>query len=243
MISPGLIFKGLINLIYPLCCQTCGLKLELTNTRYLCESCWNKISKNQSPFCIKCGMTLPGSAQEKPQCGGCSKKDYVFTRAWSTGLYQGILKECIHLLKYGKKVFMAVPLGKLMADFINRYLDLGNIDLIIPVPLHPARLREREFNQSALLAEQINKRFNIPLSLNNLVKTRPTRPQTGLSGKERLANIQLAFKIKNSSLFSEKNVLLVDDVFTTGSTINECSNTLLRSGINNIYVLTLARAN
>jgi len=188
-------------------------------------------------------MTLPGSAQEKPQCGTCSKKDYVFTQAWSTGLYQGILKECIHLLKYNKKVFMAVPLGKLMTDFMNRYLDFGNIDLIIPVPLHPARLREREFNQSALLAEQIGKRLNIPLSLNNLVKVRPTRPQTGLTGKERLANIQQAFKIKNSSSFSKKNVLLVDDVFTTGSTINECSTSLLQSGINNIYVLTLARAN
>ena len=243
MIRPGLIFKGLVNLIYPLYCQTCGLKLEPTNTRYLCETCWNKISKNQPPFCIKCGMTLPGSAQEKPQCESCSKKDYVFTRAWSTGLYQGILKECIHLLKYNKKVFMAAPLGKLMTDFIKCYLDFGNIDLIIPVPLHPARLREREFNQSALLAEQINKRFNIPLSLNNLVKVRPTRPQAGLSGKERQANIQLAFKIKNSSLFSEKNVLLVDDVFTTGSTINECSTALLQSEINNIYVLTLARAN
>ena len=243
MFRPGLFFKALVNLIYPLSCQSCGLKLEPTNTRYLCKSCWNKISKNQQPFCIKCGMTLPGSTEEKSQCEACSKKDYAFTRAWSTGLYQGILKECIHLLKYNKKVFMAEPMGKLMTDFIKRYLDFGNIDLIIPVPLHPARLREREFNQSALLAEQINKRFNIPLSLNNLVKVRPTRPQAGLSGKERQANIQLAFKIKNSSLFSEKNVLLVDDVFTTGSTINECSTALLRSGTNNIYVLTLARTN
>ena len=243
MITPSLIFKGLVNLIYPLYCQTCRLKLEPTNTRYLCKSCWNKISKNQPPFCIKCGKVLPGSVAAEHLCEDCSKKSYVFTRAWSTGLYRGILKKCIHLLKYNKKVFMAAPLGKLMIEFMEHHLNIGNIDLIVPVPLHPVRLREREFNQSALLAEQISRKFDIPLSSNNLVRIRPTRSQTGLSGEERRQNTRAAFGIKNSSLFLEKQVLLVDDVFTTGSTVNECSNTLLQAGIDSIYVLTLARAN
>ena len=129
-----------------------------------------------------------------------------------------------------------------MNSFIANYPGLKTIDFIIPVPLYSAKLRERGFNQSAELTVQISERFNIPISLNNLYRTRYTLSQTGLSRHERLLNVRAAFSVKNNP-FLKKRVLLIDDVFTTGATVNECSKTLLKAGAQTVRILTLARGN
>ncbi|MEA3560581.1 MAG: ComF family protein [Candidatus Omnitrophota bacterium] len=222
MFSVPSAFKGFINLIYPLHCQICKVKLDPANTRYLCENCWNKVKK----YCRNSSV--------------CD--EYFFNKIWSVGKYEGILKECIHLLKYSKKSFIARPLGELMNSFIANYPELKTIDFITPAPLYSAKLRERGFNQSAELAIRISERFNIPVSLNNLYRTRYTLSQTGLSRHERLLNVRAAFSVKNNP-FLKKRVLLIDDVFTTGATVNECSKTLLKAGAQTVRILTLARGN
>jgi ComF family protein len=116
-----------------------------------------------------------------------------------------------------------------------------SIDVIMPVPLHPRRLREREFNQSLLLADLIALRLELPVAYANLVRIIPSPPQTSLSRKDRLRNLRGAFAVQNPDQISGKRVLLIDDVFTTGTTVNECAKTLRRAGSGDVFVLTLAR--
>lgn len=114
-------------------------------------------------------------------------------------------------------------------------------DLIVPVPLHPARLRAREFNQSLLLADQLSHHLARPVSVRNLIRVAPTDPQTTLTRQARLRNLRNAFEIRRPQDLAEKRVLLVDDVFTTGTTLNECAKTLRKAGAGPVFALTLAR--
>lgn len=133
---------------------------------------------------------------------------------------------------------MAKPLARLMISALPSEIDA---DVIIPVPLHPARLRAREFNQSLLLADQLGRHLARPVSVANLVRTIATDPQTTLSRRERLRNLRNAFEIRKPQDLSGKRILLVDDVFTTGTTLNECAKTLRDAGTGPVFALTLAR--
>lgn len=133
---------------------------------------------------------------------------------------------------------MAKPLGRLMISALPQGVDA---DVIIPVPLHPARLRAREFNQSLLLADQLSRHLAKPVSATNLVRTAATDPQTSLSRQERLRNLRNAFEIRRPPDLLGKRILLVDDVFTTGATLNECAKSLRKAGAGPVFALTLAR--
>ena len=136
---------------------------------------------------------------------------------------------------------MRTSFARFIINFIQKYrLDIEQFDIIVPIPLFPSRLRERGYNQSQLLAEQIARNYHINLSLNNLVRTRNTEHQTFLSEKERWTNINGAFTIKNSTKFSGKNVLIIDDLLTTGATACEAAGTLKDAGAQTVGVLTLA---
>jgi ComF family protein len=142
------------------------------------------------------------------------------------------------LFKYKGKVALAAPLAHLM---IGRLPRLDFVDQIIPVPLHIRRLREREFNQSLLLADRIGRHLRIPVSFTNLIRTAPGPAQTTLSRKSRLKNLRGAFALHHPASIAGKRILLIDDVFTTGTTVNECAKTLRKSGTSDVYVLTLGR--
>ena len=133
---------------------------------------------------------------------------------------------------------MAKPLGRLMISALPQGVDA---DMIIPVPLHPTRLRAREFNQSLLLADQLSRHLARPVSATNLVRIAATDPQTTLSRQERLRNLRNAFEIRRPPDLSGKRILLVDDVFTTGATLNECAKSLRNAGAGPVFALTLAR--
>jgi ComF family protein len=141
------------------------------------------------------------------------------------------------LLKYRGKFALADALGRLMQAFP----EFPQADLLMPVPIHPTRLREREFNQSLLLADRLNRTLRLPLSFDNLVRTRPTPPQTELSRSARLTNLRRAFSLRHPDDVKERRILLIDDVFTTGTTVNECAKTLRKAGAADVYVCTLAR--
>ena len=133
---------------------------------------------------------------------------------------------------------MAPTLARLMIDQLP---PLDPVDLIMPIPLHSERLREREFNQSLLLADQIGQHLHCPVSYTNLLRIAPSPPQTTLSRKDRLRNLRKAFSLRHPDAVVKKRILLIDDVYTTGTTVNECAKTLRKAGSGDVYVLTLAR--
>ena len=217
---------------------------------FLCPSCTSGFFPVESPKCSRCGMVFKSRQGEDHLCGECLDSPKRFQIARSAGIYKYTLMAVIHCFKYKGKTQLARPLGTLLfTAFINLW-DKMSIDLIVPVPLHVKKLRMRGFNPSFLLVKEwvgIAKFLNvglpdIPVNINVLARRRWTEPQTGLGRKERLANIKNAFNISNDSKITGKRILLVDDVYTTGATVNECAKVLLKGGAGHVDVLTLARA-
>lgn len=237
-------FNDVINFIFFANCRTCNEPLSSLKEKYICKECFSKITFVKPPYCDKCGKILVESFSEieKPLCRECQSVKRYFYKARVVGLYEDILRESIHLLKFEKKRCMHKPLGELVINYLKeQQRDLiGQIDFIIPVPLHRKRLKLRGFNQAQLLSLYIGKHFNLPLNF-ELKRIRYTIPQMNLRREERLRNIKGAFKIKNHHVIVGKTLLLVDDIFTTGATVNECSKVLIEAGAKQVFVLTLAR--
>ncbi len=241
--SIKLYLECLTSLIYPQTCLVCNTRLNPKRRKPLCEECLSKIALIQPPFCIKCGRSLPGSSSHKPGlCIDCqrSRKRYPFLRAWNVCLYSEALRRCIHALKYNKRQGLAAFLSQFIIAFIRKNMVMDEFDFIVPIPLHNLKLRDRGFNQAKLLAEPIAQEFNLPIS-SNLRRVRPDISQTILSRQDRFNNTRDAFVSSRSLEFQNKNLLLIDDVFTTGATVSECARVLYFYGARSICVLTLAR--
>jgi ComF family protein len=183
-------------------------------------------------------------------CGDCITQPKEFRIARAAVAYDQQLMTVVHRFKYAGKIQLAGPLGGLMLNAYMRYWDTEKVDLILPVPLHILKFRKRGFNQSYLLirrwksisAPMLGERAGIPVNTNVLIRSKATVSQTGLGRQQRLKNIKGAFKVKNPEEVIAKNLLLVDDVYTTGATANECARVLLKAGAERVDVLTVARA-
>jgi len=216
---------------------------------FLCPICSSGFLPVESPKCSRCGMMFKSRQGEDHLCGECLDSPKRFQMARSAGIYKDTMMAVIHCFKYKGKTQLSRPLGTLLFAAFVSFWDKMNIDLIVPVPLHSKKLRMRGFNPSFLLvkdwvgiAKFLNVRLpDIPVDIDVLTRRRWTEPQTGLRRKERLANIKNAFNINNDSKIAGKRILLVDDVYTTGATVNECSKVLLKGGAGRVDVLTLAR--
>jgi ComF family protein len=187
---------------------------------------------------------MPFSSEriENHPCEDCLRTKPFFQAAYAPYRYEGSILEAVHRLKYGQKTFIAHALGPLLAEFVKTRFPLPEPFLTMPVPLHPKRLRERGFNQSLLLARQVSDRLNGELDFLSLVRPKYTIPQTTLSKKERQKNVKNAFHLKTPDAVSKKNILLVDDVATTGNTLNECARVLKSGGAEAVFCVTLAKA-
>jgi ComF family protein len=172
-------------------------------------------------------------------CEECRRRPPAFSKAWSCFRYDSPLKDALHLFKYSRKVALAGPLASL---FQTRPIDPQAFDLVMPVPLHPDRLRDREFNQALLLADRLARRSSIPLSYDNLMRTKAAPPQSELSRAARLTNLRRAFAVREPAAIRDARILLIDDVFTTGATAHACAKALRRAGAGPVSVCTLARA-
>jgi ComF family protein len=178
----------------------------------------------------------------------CLTRQPQFTRARAWACYpreeleEHPLRQVVQRFKYGRKVALGKPLGRLLAFGCRDFMQGSHFDLIIPVPLHPKRLRWRGFNQSGLLARQVGRAYGVAMDPFVLVRIKETLPQTQLSEQERRRNVRGAFALNPQRSVDGKKILLVDDVYTSGATVNECSRTLLRAGAEEVTVLTLARA-
>ena len=214
------IAKNFLNLLYPLHCMGCQTPLEAINEFHICGRCGSSINRNAMP---------PFELEDLPK-----------VKAYSACLYDNALKELIHSFKYKGKRVLAKVFSKLMIDYIKDNPEITDVDLMTVVPLHKDRLREREFNQSLLLAGPIAKEYSLLLA-NTLEKIRRTRYQNELLKSERLENLRGAFSARPKAGIKNKNILLIDDVMTTGATLSECAKILLDSGAESVTCFTLAR--
>lgn len=218
------VWECILNFIYPLYCEVCGQALAADNKRRLCSYCWEKVSLPNSPYCPRPDI----------------KNRVYFNQIRAVGRYEGILKECIHLVKYRKKIALARALSELMVDYIKIHFDIDKVDYLIPVPLYKKQYRKRSFNQVKLIVDGIGKHFNKRIINNNLKRIKHTQPQYKLNRDARMENLKEAFFVRKPGVFHKKSVLLIDDVYTTGTTVNECSKVLCKAGVRLINVLVLA---
>lgn len=236
------ILDRMLHWVFPMDCTACGHPAAERCLPFFCRACWETITPIDGPICPHCGQPFdsPIALASSPghRCRACREKPPRFDRALSPYRYEGVLEEAIRLFKYRRKDALATPLAELMLAWAGH---LPPIDLVIPVPLHPARLRTREFNQSLLLADRIARRLGLPLSFERLERIRETRPQTELDRADRAQNVRRAFAVRDSEGLKSCRVLLIDDVLTTGATVNDCARALRRAGAASVTVLTLAR--
>lgn len=230
--------RHFINLIYPLHCAICKKTLGGLDEFGVCGFCISEIRPNPKPYCGSCGRSLQNTLK---LCRECQKKRFHFDRAYSACLYEGALKDLVHLFKYSGRLSLASLLSKLMIDYIKENGEIINgIDLVTYVPLSGGGVfRKREFNQSGLLASKLSDEFDIAIA-DILKKAKRTRPQNELSRDERLVNLKGVFTVRGRRALGNE-ILLIDDVMTTGATLDECSKVLLASGARKVRCLTLAR--
>ena len=238
------ILSQLINVIYPPRCHICYHFLpadEGCNLNYICDNCRTGLIPIASPICSICGLPFAAPAGQDHLCEDCLRKNPWYDLARSRYLYSGHIMESIRDFKYKSRTYLARFLGALLSSFAKKLIRDPKDILIIPVPLHKSRLRERGFNQSLLLAKKITSSLDTQLDYLSLIRKKNTRVQAGMGREERRKNVKDAFSVINQQSIKDKNILLVDDVFTTGHTLNECARTLKKSGANYVICLTLAR--
>jgi ComF family protein len=193
------------------------------------------------PLCPRCGIPFEGAGDDHP-CSSCLKNPPPFHAARAALLHGGPGRDLIHAFKYHGRPHLRRPLGLLVVERLTEFVARERPDLIVPVPLHVKRLRSRGFNQALLVGELLAEEWRIPFHCRALRRVRWTEPQINLAAELRRENVRNAFRVPDTSPVEGRRVLLVDDVFTTGSTVEECSRTLLRAGAEEVLVITLSRA-
>lgn len=221
--------QTLLDLVYPPRCVACR-----GPGGWFCPACQENIEFVRSPICPLCGQ----STASGQLCRSCRSKPLQIDGIRAVGYLEGGLRTAIHRFKYSNLRPLAAPLAKLAIDYLNE-LHLP-VQALVPVPLHTGRLRERGYNQAALLARQMGEATGLPVIEGALLRVKSTVPQVGLTADLRRENVEGAFQYTGTSL-EGKSVLLVDDVCTTGATLEACSIALRRSGAEQVWALVLAR--
>jgi ComF family protein len=236
------VITALTELIFPTLCLSCGGVLSERREHPFCPDCHAGIRFITAPLCPACGIPYPVEEGPDHVCGDCLLKKRHIGSARSLGVYESVLLDAIHAFKYGGNVTLGERLGILMAQHDYPAFRIQDYSLILPVPLHLRRLRQRGFNQSVILAREISRRHGVAMDFRTLRRIVDTESQAGLKKEERRSNIKKAFTLTGPERVRGQNILLVDDVYTTGSTLGECARTLLKAGAEAVGALTLARA-
>ena len=196
-------------------------------------------------MCHRCGVPFPRLAGtgrgDGHVCGACRRRRPRFAYARAATVYSEVVRETIHAFKFGGRRALAAPLGDLLADTARRDLVGTRVDVLVPVPLHPRRERERGFNQAELLAGHLSRVFPAPVARGVLVRRVATAPQSELAADDRQANVRGAFETRRPDAVRSRHVLLVDDLLTTGATAGACADCLREAGAASVGVLTVAR--
>jgi competence protein ComFC len=232
--------SAVASLLYPPACAVCSA--NVASAAYLCAGCDSKLTRIVPPFCAKCSEPFAGAITGAFTCANCGHRPLQFDAAVAAYRSRGIVRQIVLDFKYGRQIHLRHLVARwLIAALDDERLRNATFDLIVPVPLHPARERERGFNQSALLAEL--------LSMHTTLQTKPvleriryTTTQTAYDRAERMQNLHGAFRLRKTADVRGLRVLLVDDVLTTGSTLSECARVLKNAGALSVSAATAARA-
>ncbi len=228
-----------LDVVLPFRCAACGEIVD--GEPGFCAPCWKQLRFITRPHCGQCCEPFDLPVPDNTRCGACLAQPPPWSAARAVWRYDSSAREPILRLKYGDRTDLVGLFARHLDTKLNDLAD-GN-SLLVPVPLHRWRLFRRTFNQSALLAQALHRTSGIALSLTAVRRVKPTRPQQGLSRTERLANVRAAFQVPpgERAVIKGKTIILIDDVVTTGATLDACARVLLRYGAADVRVLTLAR--
>jgi competence protein ComFC len=232
--------RAVTSLFYPALCAVCHAAVSRGD--YVCQDCLDKAQRIVAPFCGKCSEPFSGAIDNEFTCANCAHRRLAFDAAVSAYRSRGVVRFVILQFKYNRQLHLRHPVAQWLQEAMDdaRLRD-RNFDCIVAVPLHPARFRERGFNQAELLAKILGQRKNLPLTP-ALERTRYTTTQTAFDRTDRMENLRGAFRLRKRTNVRGLRVLLVDDILTTGSTLSECARILREAGAHSVYAVTAARA-
>ena len=230
----------LYDWFYPRACAGCGTHSP-TASRYLCWDCLSRVDFIRPPYCDVCGDPVPGRIGHAYTCAWCSAHRIHFRQARSAARYDGPLGQMIRDFKYHGHLWLAYDLAALLEAAVRTHFDGVIFDVVTAVPLHPAKERARGYNQSAVLAGTLAQKLRLPFYSRLMFRRRATPTQTHLTAEQRIANVRDAFGTRWRRWLEGRRVLLVDDVMTTGATVNECARALIAGGAAAVHVVTVAR--
>ena len=207
----------------------------------ICAACLSTVRQIEPPFCQQCAAPFAGAVTDSFVCGYCQDLRFAFTRAVCGCHAKGIVRDSIHRFKYNREMYLGPHLAEWLIKAAQQWIDWRTVDAIVPVPLHPRKKREREFNQSEYLSTALGQHFDRPVLVGQLRRIRDTVTQTALDADQRDRNLRNAFTARPMDVFSRKQLVLVDDVFTTGATMNSCARILHRAGARSVIALAVAR--
>ena len=233
--------EAALAFFYPEACQICEDGHATAAEGYVCTACWRNFRFITEPICDRCGLPFEGDINVKFECTNCRELELQFTRARSVIEARGMALDIIHRYKYSGALWFEPLLAQLLVNAAAARLREEGWELLVPVPLHPMKQAEREFNQAERLARHLGRAAGIPVATNLVRRTESTRTQTRLSREERARNVRRAFSAVPGARCPARRVVLIDDVLTTGATTSACAGALLRSGAGEVCVWTLAR--
>lgn len=231
--------EPLLSLLYPWHCALCAT--DTADGEHLCVACKNKARKIDAPFCQTCSQPFSGAIETKFSCANCGDREFHFACAVSSYRAVGVVREVVHRFKYDRLFHLRHPLADWLAATLSDERILAQrVDCFIPVPLHSRRFREREFNQAEVLARLLAHRTGTPMR-DCILRTRYTTTQTRFDRSERIENLRNAFAMRHNADVRDLHVVLIDDVLTTGSTLDECARVLRKAGASSVRAITVAR--
>jgi ComF family protein len=228
-------------LFYPPICQFCGDNRASAAEGFICARCWTQVRFIKPPFCNRCGLPYEGDITTSFECTNCRGLELFFCSARSAVAAGGLILEIMHRYKYQRALWFEPFLADVFLREAAPVLNHDEWDVLVPVPLHPAKQREREFNQAVRVATRLSAATKIPVKENLLLRILPTNTQTLLTREERAANVRRAFAMSKGQRLNKERIVLVDDVFTTGATTNACARVLRAAGADKVCVWTVAR--
>jgi ComF family protein len=235
------ILDAALNLIFPPVCQLCGVERATAAEGYVGGECWAGVRFITGPFCQRCGVPYEGDIHRPFQCSNCADLDFGFRYARSAVIANAPMLQVIHRYKYNRALWFEPFLADLLARQAVPALQGQGWDLVVPVPLHPVKKREREFNQAERLARRLGRALKLPVNKRLVRRVKFTETQTKLTRAQRASNVRAAFAARPGKELNGENVILVDDVLTTGATTSACAQILRKAGAGDVCVWTVAR--